>query len=289
MKKGFEKFGFFALLLIILFVFPSLEAEEMDNGMCAEASVTDISPTSIDIGEEFTVGVQIENCGEQMPEFISFELLQPPEDIEIKEPLVISISKLYYGNSERFIVYHMRAKDNASPGAHFIKTRLSYGSSGLTLSKNYNLTFDIIGSKVKTNPVLPEEGDTVELTIRVENSGTGTAKSVKVYTDHPFQGLKQSFIGTLESEEDGSAILTFVVDKKGEYTFPVTIFYNDDFGEGEVKTDVSISVLKKPSNIFGIAIMLIIFAAIGWGIFYFFRVKNSKDKIIHQLLKGEKK
>ncbi|MFH1801345.1 MAG: hypothetical protein ABH804_00730 [archaeon] len=281
------KFGKIILVFFLLGVLPV--ASSLQSDFCVTAELSDISPSSIEIGEEFTIGVQIENCGSNMPEFISFELLQVPKDLEIKEPLLINISKLYYGNSERFITYHMRTKDNASPGTYVIKTRLRYDN----FLKESEITFEIIGAEselgiatIKTNPVLPMEGDIVEMTLRIENAGTGTAKSVRIYVDHPFKGLKQSFIGTLEPQEDGPAVLTFIVDKAGEFTFPITISYNDDFGAGETKTDVNINVLEKSSNFGIITFVIILIALIGGGVYYFFRVKKSKDKIIHQLLKG---
>lgn len=281
------------IFLSVSFVLPFVNSQ---TGYCVIAEVSDISPSSIGIGEEFTVGVHIENCGLEMPEYVSFELLNLPVDIEIKEPLIINISSLYYGNSERFITYHMKTAEDAQPGTHIIKTKLSYGGREFSIIKDYNITFEVIGDKaelgiasLKTNPVLPFEGDTVELTLRIENTGDGTARSVSVYVDHEFQGLKQSFIGALDSDEDGPAVLTFIVDEAGEFEFPVTIFYYDDFGKKEIKTNINVNILKKKANIGGIIFAIIIIAVIGWGVFYFFKVKKLKDKIIHQLLKGENK
>ncbi|MBA7681998.1 hypothetical protein ES703_90344 [subsurface metagenome] len=283
----------FAIITIIIFVIAT-NISALTEGYCVTAEVSDISPSSIGIGEEFTVGVQIENCGDEMPEYVSFELLNPPIDITIKEPLIINISKLYYGNSERFIIYHMKTTDDAQPGTHLIKTRLSYGKTQYSRIKNYNITIEVIGDKaelsiasLKTKPVLPKKGETVELTLRIENTGDGTAKSVEVYMNHSFQGLKQSFIGALDSDEDGPAVLTFIVDKPGEFEFPVTISYKDDFGDNEIKTKVSLNVLKKKSNIGAIILAILIIAVLGGGIYYFIKTKKSKDKIIHQLLQGE--
>ncbi len=283
----------FVIITIMTFLIVT-SVNALNKGYCVTAEVSDISPSSIGVNEEFTVGVQIENCGDELPEYVSFELLNPPTDIIIKEPLIINISRLYYGNSERFIIYHMKTTDNAQPGVHLIKTRLSYGKKVSPIMKDYNITINIIGEKaelsiasLKTDPVLPREGETVELTLRIENTGKGTAKSVEVYMDHEFQGLKQSFIGALDSDEDGPAVLTFIVDEAGEFEFPITISYEDDFGYNEIKTNVNINVLKKKSNIGGIIFAIFMISIIGWGIFYFFKVKKSKDKIIHQLLQEE--
>jgi len=289
----------FVIVVVITFVVAT-NISALSEGYCVNAEVSDISPSSIGIGEEFTVGVQIENCGDEMPEFVSFELLNPPIDITIKEPLIINISKLYYGSSERFITYHMKTAEDAQPGTHIIKTKLTYGKAQYSITKNYNITFEVIGDKaelsiasLKTEPVLPREGETVELTLRIENTGDGTAKSVEVYMEHPFQGLKQSFIGALDSEEDGPAVLTFIVDKAGEFEFPVTVSYKDDFGDNEIKTNVSLNVLKKKSNIGAIILAILIISILGWGIYYFVKTKKAKEKIIQQLLgdnnSGEKK
>jgi len=262
----------------------------VNAAFCVTAEVSDISPSSIEVGEEFTVGIQIENCGSENPGLIYFELLNPPIGLTIKEPLTIDISELNYANSERFITYHMKVNEDASPGTYVIKTKLIYGGA----IKNYNITFDVIGDEaelgiasLKTSPVLPKKGETVELTMRVENTGKGTAKSVEVFVDHPFQGLKQSFIGALDSDEDGPAILTFIVDEPGEFDFPVTISYYDDFGKNEIKTNVNLNVLKKETNIRAIIFTILIIAVFGWGIYYFRKTKKAKDKTIHQLLQGE--
>ncbi len=290
-KKFF--INFVIITAMIFLTVTSVNA--LDKGYCVTAEVSDISPSSIGVNEEFTVGIQIENCGDEIPEYVSFELLNPPTDITIKEPLVINISKLYYGNSERFITYHMKTTNDAQPGTHIIKTRLSYGLEKNLRIKNYNITFNVIGDEaelsiasLKTDPVLPRKGEIVELTIRIENTGDATAKSVSVYANHSFQGLKQSFIGALDSDEDGPAVLTFIVDKAGEFEFPVTISYKDDFGDNEIKTSISLTILKKKSNIGVIILTILIIAIFGGGIYYFIKTKKAKEKIIHQLLGGEK-
>jgi uncharacterized membrane protein len=160
--------------------------------------------------------------------------------------------------------------------------------------KDYSINIEVIGDEaelsiasLKTNPVLPRKGETIELTMRIENTGDGTAKSVEVNLDHPFQGSKQSFIGALDSDEDGPAILTFIVDESGEFEFPVTISYKDDFGENEIKSNLKLNVLRKESN-FGIIIFVIfILLVFVGGIYYFLKIKKSKDRIIKQLLQGE--
>lgn len=283
----------FVIFLTIIF-FSILNVNSLQNGYCVNAVVNDITPSSVGVDEEFTVGILIDNCGREVSKNVTFEINKVGDDIIIKDPLKENIGEMGYSNSNRFITYHMRTSKDAKPGIHIIYYTLTYGENQNNYYiKNGNFSITVTAKEaelalasIKTDPALPVKGDTIEMTLRVENSGLGTAKSIKVFADHPFQGVKQTFIGTLESNEDGPAIFTFIADESGEFEFPITISYYDDFGEGEIKNNVNINILKKKSNVWTIILSVIILSIIGWGIFYFFKVKKSKDKIIHQLLKG---
>jgi hypothetical protein len=129
-------------------------------------------------------------------------------------------------------------------------------------------------------------GDTVELTMRVENFGDRTINSIRVYTDHPFKGLKESFIGTLDPNEDGPAVVTFIADKTGEFEIPVTISYIDDFGEEQIKTKVNLIILETDEGAGKAIVVLLVMAVIGGLAYYNYKTTKSKDKIIKQLMKG---
>ncbi len=282
------------LIIILVLIIPFIMSVKAVPGYCVTADVTDISPSSVGIDEEFTVGIVIENCGEISPQSITFELKDISPYIDVKESLIKEIGHLSYSNSNRFLLYHMRTLANATPGTYLVRYVLTYAGEEVLFTKENNFSITVTGKEaelnlasLKTKPTLPKQGDVIELTLRIENVGSGTAKSIQIYADYPFQGVKQSFIGSLESDEDAPAIFTFIADKSGIFEFPVTITYLDDFGEGEIKTNVSISVLEKPSNIGTILFAIILLAFIGGGVYYFFKVKKSKDKIIHQLLKGD--
>ena len=254
---------------------------------CVNAVVSDIIPSSVGLNEEFTIGIQVENCGSLSPKNVTLEIITLPPDIEVSEAKIIEIPKLDYANSERFITYHMRTVSDAKPGSHLLQLRLHYEY----ITKDYDIEITVIGDEanlniasVKTQPTLPYKGNLVELTLRIENTGDGTAKSVEVYVDHPFQGLKQSFIGALDSNEDGPAVLTFIVHKSGEFQLPVTISYQDDFGDKEINTNITFNVLKKKSNIGTVILVIIILSIFGAGVYYFIKTKRKKDSVIQQLL-----
>ncbi|MEA1985033.1 MAG: COG1361 S-layer family protein [Euryarchaeota archaeon] len=393
------------LAYLLLFVFAiiltgiSTAEAETSGYVCANAEVQDISPSSIGIDEEFTLGISLENCGSQATEDITFEIISIPPDIIVTEDMVTKIPKLSYRTSERYLVYHMRTTPDANPGPHIIKMKLTYPNKDLETTKYYEVEIRVIGedaeprissvttnpeyiyegdtvdlrlgienfgeaiaksvsvnldhgfkgiknstigtlnvngsqtalfkfkannsgefeipviieyeddfgkqkdeydititvldkkgslnlASVKVDPVLPYMGDTVELTMRIENSGDRTINSIRVYADHPFKGLKESFIGTLDPNEDGPAVVTFIADRAGEYEIPVTITYSDDFGEEQIERKVNIIILESNSGAGSAAIALLILAVIGGLIYNNYRTKKSKNEVIKQLMKG---
>ena len=390
---------FFILLSFFVILLGSITGEAGSGDECLRAVVEDISPSSVGINKEFTVGISLENCGTQVPENITFEIISIPPDILVTESLVAHFPRFVYSRSERQLRYHMRTTPDAKPGPHIIKMKLTYGNEdvrrtayyevevivigehaeprissirttpayiyeGDTVDLNlgienfgkgiakslevgldhdfqgiknstigalgsnasqtalfkfkanrsgtfqipviinyeddygiqkdeYNITLTILDKKgslnlasVKVDPVLPRKGDTVELTMRVENSGERTINSIRVYADHPFKGLKESFIGTLDTNEDGPAVITFVADRAGEYQIPITITYIDDFGEEQIRTGINVIVMEKEGALGTVLLIFLILAVIGGLIYYNYRTTRSKDAVIRQLMEG---
>lgn len=291
MKK--IKVSILAITFLMIFITAFSVSALPANYDCVNAFVTDINPTSVKIGEEFTIGIAVENCGDTIPENVDFELEDAGPFIGIKESLVKDIGTLRYSNSKRFIVYHMKVANDAVPGTYEFNYKLRFGSETSYSEKQYSFGISVVGddaelgiASVKIDPVLPSAGDTVEITLRVENIGSGKAKSVNVYADHSFMGTKQSFIGTLDSNEDGPAIITLIANESGEIEIPVFIRYSDDFGDGEIETAINMVVLKPEETsgqsvaIISVSVIIIIL------IFVIYRTKKSKDKIIKELMNG---
>jgi len=282
-----EVLGIFFVLVVILVV---NVASALDY--CVDAVVTDISPSSIGIDEEFTIGILLDSCGNLPSEKISFEFLDLSENIYVKEPLIKNITSGYVG--DRFLLYHMKASDNITPGEYSLKYKLKYSGDGDTMFlKEGNFSVTIIGDEAKLNiasvkidPVIPRKGNTIELTLRIENFGDGDANSIKIKLDHPFEGIKESYIGTLESDEDGPAIFTFIVNKKGEFEFPIEIDYEDDFGKHKIVSKLNLSVIGADTNWVNILLIFFVIIIIVAFIFYYLKTKEEKEKIIEQVLKG---
>jgi hypothetical protein len=396
-KRGRRTFICIFILAITLTGFPNTEAIFVPEE-CVTAQVQGISPGSVGVDKEFTLGIDLEVCGGKVPENITFAITSIAPDIIVTEDLVTEIPELFYSTSERYIRYHMRTTPDAHPGLHVIKMELTYGKEVLT-TKHYEVEVRVIGedaeprisslktvpeyiyegdsvdlrlgienygeaiaksvvvtldhefkgikditlgtldlnssqialfkfkanksgeftipvfidyeddfgrkkdeydikltvldkkgslniASVKVDPVLPYMGDTVELMMRIENFGDRTIHSIRVYTDHPFKGLKESFIGTLDPNEDGPAVVTFIANQTGEFEIPITITYIDDFGEEQIKTKVNLIILETDEGTGKAVVVLLILAVIAGLVYYNYKTTKSKDKIIKQLMKG---
>jgi hypothetical protein len=280
---------FVSILFVLLLI---VNVSAVSEGFCVEVILTDISPSSIGVNEEFTVGVLIDNCGDKTPRNIVFELRDISPYIDVKEPLIQEIGALTYANSKRFLVYHMKTKD-ASPGDYLLNYKVTYNGETTEYLEEGNFPVTIIGDEAKLNiasvkldPTLPLKGDTVELTLRIENFGKGDANSIKVKIEHPFEGTKESFMGTLEGDEDGPAIFTFLPNKVGEFEFPVEITYVDDFGEKKIDSSINVVIVKKKINWAGIFITLVIIAAVVLFMIYYFKGKKERGRIMEEVLNG---
>lgn len=278
-------------VLVMLAMAGTAAAQLPTSGYCVDAFLTGITPTSVGINKDFTVGMLIDNCGDSIPNEVRFEITDLSPYITVKEPLSIDIGKMGYTNSKRFLLYHMRTLGDAVPGEYEIKYKLYYGQNEFIIEKTGSFFITVIGdvaemdiASVRTNPTLPKDGDTVELILRIENFGDGVANSVKVNADHMFQGKKEAFIGTLSPDEDGPVVFTFITSDFGEFDIPVSISYQDDFGKHVINTSVNLVILEKEQDtgvyVYG-AIFAILFVAV---IVLLLRKNSKKDKVIKQIL-----
>jgi len=288
MKMKNEKL-MIGILVILIGVFLTSSVYAFEDTMCVDFQVTDINPFSVEIGEEVTVGIQLDNCGSELPKKVHFEIKRFSDDVVIREPLVIDFDKPFgYANSDRFNIYHIYITNEATPGEYVFEYELSYGDEYLSIKKegNFSITVtsqesDINIAYVKTEPILPKVGDEITLTIRLENFGRGDANSVKAKIDIPFFGIKESFLGELEAGDDSSAVFTIIPDKSGVIDYDLIVTYTDDFGKHEFTESLELNVQKNPrSNVITIMAILVLIALTG-GIIYYFKSKkllNNKGK-----------
>lgn len=251
-----SRISFLFVLVLAISSLGSNIAEAGSGDECLRAVVEDISPSSVGINKEFTVGIGLENCGTQIPENITFEIISIPPDIIVTESLVAHFPRFVYSNSERQLRYHMRTTPDAKPGPHIIKMRLTYGNKDVRRTAYYEVEVIVIGehaepriSSVTTKPEYIYEGDTVDLRLGIENFGKAIAKSVDVSLDHGFKGIKNTTLGTLGLNSSQTALFKLKANRSGTFEIPVIINYEDDYGIQKDNYSIMINVLEKKGSL----------------------------------------
>ncbi len=262
------------------------EVEVIVTGEHAEPRISSVStdPEYIYAGDTVDLDLEIKNFGDSIAKSVEVYL-----EHDFKGITGSTLGALA-ANDTQTALFKFKANNS---GTFEIPVIIEYEDDYGVQKDEYDIQITVLDKKgslnlasVKVDPVLPYVDDTVELTMRIENSGDRTINSIRVYADHPFQGLKESFIGTLDPDEDGPAVITFVADQSGEFEIPVTITYIDDFGEEQVETKVNVIVMERNGGAGTIIIVLLLLVIIGGLAYNNYRTKNSKDEIIKQLMEG---
>jgi uncharacterized membrane protein len=130
---------------------------------------------------------------------------------------------------------------------------------------------------VDTNPPRLLENTPFDLTVRIENTGTGEAKQVSAKVDLPTEGTKESFIGKIQPGNDAPALFLLEGAKSGNYPYNLTITYTDDMGTHTQTRQMNLRV--PAADMTGtIILVLIILAILGFIAYrYWYLPKRNGD------------
>ncbi|NYT08157.1 MAG: S-layer protein, partial [Methanomicrobiales archaeon] len=120
---------------------------------------------------------------------------------------------------------------------------------------------------LETNPIRVEQGTPFDLTIRIENTGTGDAKSVSATVDLPFTGMKEAFIGKIKPGNDAPAVFSLDARGPGTYTYQAAITFTDDWGTRTFTRELDLVVYRN----YGIWIALIALVILAVGGYFGYR------------------
>ena len=112
-----------------------------------------------------------------------------------------------------------------------------------------------------TNPSPLAEATPFDLTIRIENTGTGDAKKVSATVDLPAEGTKQAFIGKIKPGDDAPALFLIENMKGGTYPYNLTVNYTDDMGDHTFTLPMTLRVPPADTSgtlIFGIIVLCVL-------------------------------
>ena len=130
---------------------------------------------------------------------------------------------------------------------------------------------------VDTNPPRLLEKTPFDLTIRIENTGTGEAKQVSAKIDLPAEGTKEAFIGKIKPGNDAPAIFLLEGLKGGNYPYLLNITYTDDLGVHTLTRQMNMRVppADNSGTIITLLIILVILGIIGYRYWYLPRINGD--------------
>jgi uncharacterized repeat protein (TIGR01451 family) len=204
-------------------------------------------------GDRFKLNVNVKNIGDNKIEWLKISVLLQSEIIPT------SPDQRIFKNLQKWeevkTSYEFSTEKNSIPQNYSIKMIMEYkDEAGKTFSETRFAGVEVKGeaqmdiASVATNPTEVKAGDSLTLTVRVENAGTVAAKSVKVTIDMPFSGTKEAFLGEIKKGEDAPAVFMLKAGEASEYKYNLTIEYEDDLGTHTKKQELLLVVYPNMGN-----------------------------------------
>ncbi|MDD1671201.1 MAG: S-layer protein [Methanomicrobiales archaeon] len=193
-------------------------------------------PGSVNPGDEIPVTLTVRNDGQLLAEEVTVRIGNVSTLVAPKGVDLYHLGYIGSGRAKTAELLLLSDRDT-SPGLTQVPVTLQYSSvDGVlhTQASAINLMMKGKGElgfvSVDTSPRRIGENQPFDLTIRIENTGTGEAKQVSATVDLPMTGTKQSFIGKIKPGNDAPAVFLLDGAQGGTYAYNATISYVDDLG-----------------------------------------------------------
>ena len=238
-------------------------------------------------GDEIPVTITVQNSGQLLADDVCLKIANVSTFIAPKNTDTYNIGTLN-ASDERSVDAVLLSDKSTNPGLIQVPVTITYKAidgTQVTQSSSIDLMLDGKAElgivSVDTNPSPLVEATPYDVTIRIENTGTGDAKQVAATIDLPADGTKQAFIGKIEPGNDAPALFLLEGMKGGTYPYNLSVTYTDDLGNHTFTRPMSIRVPPTNSSggiIFGL-ILLAVLAFIGYRYWYLPR-KNGDGNFL---------
>jgi len=244
--------------------------------------VTQYLPDRVSPGESCTAGISIENTGLTRASDISMVI-----NSTIKS-LVLTTSGRHYRDhldpgEGTNLTLRLATDKNTVVGIDPVTLTITYRNPDGTIERQTETIgipvkgkAEIAVSSITTDPVRPVPGGTFTLIIRVENTGTDQATSVRATLDSAFTGTKTAFIGSIDKDSDAPAIFYLQATKDGAVPANLTISYNDDFGPHTVSEQATL-MTGTSSGMLPAALAVLLICIIAGAGYWYLRIRPGKD------------
>lgn len=232
-----------------------------------QLAVSDVrtEPSVVTPDGEVRVGFSVSNMGTGVASAISARMLLDGLPFVPQGTDSVAIERLEPGSSVR-LDYGLLVKRDGVPTSYSIPLKLSYqDEEGAAFSSEVVLGLKVAEysklsvANVKTDPVRVREGEPFTLTVTIENSGQGDAKSVKAVIDLPFTGTKTAFLGKIGPDENSLAVFNIQAAAGGTRAYDAVIEYEDGLGNHTVTQRLELAVYRRD----GYDVAQVSFVAVG--------------------------
>lgn len=243
-------------------------------------------PETVNPGESFPVVLLVRNAGSIRASDIVLSTSTSTTSLGSKGPNTITIEPLN-GGENRTVTLEFITDRFVTIGLQKIQIGIDYKlPDGTERHQEETIEVPIKGKaelgfvSVDTTPRRVSAGTPFDLTIRIENTGTGEAKQVAAVVDLPMTGNRQSFIGKIKPNNDAPALFMLDGGSGGTYEYNVTVTYTDDIGTHTIGFPMSLRVTPEDysGTIILVAIIVIVAGILAYRYWYLPR-KNGNGAL----------
>ena len=238
---------------------------------------------SVNPGDEIPVTLTVRNAGQTPAEDVTIRIENVSATVAPKNSDSYHLGAIMAGGQQTVNLAFLSDKKTEA-GLVRVPVSISYheiDGSGRTQTSGIDLMMkgkaELGFVSVDTNPPRLTENAPFDLTIRIENTGTGEAKQVSANVDLPAEGIKEAFIGKIKSGNDAPAIFLLEGLKGGNYPYTLNITYTDDMGVHTLTRQMNMRVppADNSGTIILLLIVLMIIGVVGYRYWYLPRVKGD--------------
>ena len=249
------------------------------------------SPGTVNVGDEIPVRITLRNEGGTLAEKLTLKIGN------VSSVIAPKTTSLYYlgtigPDEQKSLDLVLLSDRDADPGIVNVPVNIQYTLIDGKVRSDFesiNLIMNGVAEmrfvSVDTNPERITENQPFDITILIENTGTGQARQADATIDLPMTGTSQSDLGKIAPGDDTSAVFLMDGGHVGIYTYNATITYVDDTGTHTKVRQHSLRVSRDlPTTIMYPILLLII---VGGVLVFLYWHKATKDRLMG-LVTGKK-
>lgn len=220
-------------------------------------------PESPKPGDDMPVTVTVENDGKTIADEVILKIGTNDLGISPKTNGVYYLGTLQPGEQKVQDIVFVSERDARSGMVH-VPATLSYTLiNGSSLSESVLIDLLVKGvaelevTSMDTSPEQILAYQPFDVSLKIDNSGTGKARQVSASIDLSLSGTLQSFVGTIEPDGNASADFSLYGGPEGIYQCNASITYADDTGTHTVLHPLTLAVTRRYPDWIGLPVLAI--------------------------------